>query len=168
MGPWICLRGISSPCVYLCLSSDGGIGCQTGDGVVFQIVKPNKNCIDSGAASFFTREGYYAYGAQAFVDHRRWFVSLAMNFCGSTHDRIAYICTAMSDAIKSGRLPSWAHVVLDEAYPCTEQELSPFRGKHLNEWQDSFNYHLSLHRQVVKRAFGMLKQRWEADSGCVS
>jgi hypothetical protein len=42
----------------------------------------------------------------------------------------------------------------------TRQELSPYRGRNLDTWKDSFNYHLSLHRQCVERAFGILVQRW--------
>ena len=57
-------------------------------------------------------------------------------------------------------MESWAHIVLDEAYPNTRQELSPYRGRNLDIWNDSFNYHLSLHRQCVERAFGILAERW--------
>jgi hypothetical protein len=75
-------------------------------------------------------------------------------------DSTAYIASGVSRAIKQGRLPVWAHVVFDEAYPCAGQELSPFRGRNLDTWKDSFNYHLFLHRQVVERAFGILINRW--------
>ena len=50
--------------------------------------------------------------------------------------------------------------MFDEAYPNLPQELSPFRGKKLTQEQDAFNYYLSVHRQVVERAFGLLVARF--------
>ena len=51
-------------------------------------------------------------------------------------------------------------MVLDEAYPCTEQEMSPWKGRNLPPEKDAFNYYSSLNRQVIERAFGILVQRW--------
>jgi hypothetical protein len=101
-----------------------------------------------------------AYGMQAFVDSSCVFRNLSMKLCSSVHDSTAYIVSDLAIAIRAGKLPSWAHIVLDEAYPCRNQELSPFKGRNLELYKDSFNYHLSLHRQVVERAFGLLVQRW--------
>jgi hypothetical protein len=131
-----------------------------GDGVVFRMHRPAKEAVDGDVASFFTCKGYYAYGMQAFVDSKCRFLSISMKMASSTHDHTAYIASNVSVAIKGGKLPTWAHIVLDEAYPNTEQELSPYRGRNLDLWSDSFNYHLSLHRQCVERAFGILVQRW--------
>jgi hypothetical protein len=84
-----------------------------------------------------------------------------MKCCASTHDSTSYIVSDLSQAIQDGKLPIWAHLVLDEAYPCTEQELSPHKRVKINEiWKDSFNYHLSLQRQCIERAFGILVSRW--------
>jgi DDE superfamily endonuclease len=66
----------------------------------------------------------------------------------------------LSKDIKAGKLPKDYHVVLDEAYPCTEQEMSPWKGRNLNQEKDAFNYYMSLNRQVIERAFGILIQRW--------
>ena len=131
-----------------------------GDGVVFRMQRPNKEEVNGDVASFYTRKGFYAYGMQGFVDSSCRFLSISMKMCSSAHDSTAYIVSDLSNAIKAKKLPSWAHIVLDEAYLNTEQELSPYRGRRLDQWKDSFNYHLSLHRQVVERAFGILIQRW--------
>ena len=131
-----------------------------GDGVVFRMQRPCREAVDGDVASFFTRKGYYAYGMQAFVDSSCKFLSISMKMCASTHDSTAYLVSDVSNAIRAGRLPSWAHIVLDEAYTNTRQELSPYRGRNLDVWMDSFNYRLSLRRQCIKRAFGILVQRW--------
>jgi len=78
----------------------------------------------------------------------------------SSHDNTSYISTQLSKDIKNGLLPNMYHVVLDEAYPCTEQEMSPWKGRNLSVEKDAFNYYLSLCRQVIERAFGILVQRW--------
>jgi hypothetical protein len=131
-----------------------------GDGVVFRIQRPPKAAVGGDVSSFFTRKGYYAYGMQAFVDASCRFVSISMKMCASTHDSTAYAVSDLARAIREGKLASWAHIVLDEAYTNRPQELSPFKGRNLDIWRDSFNYHPSLHRQVVERAFGLLVQRW--------
>ena len=68
--------------------------------------------------------------------------------------------TQLSDDIKGGKLHKDFNVVLDEGYPCTQQEMSPWKGKQLSQEKDAFNYYLSLQRQVIERAFGILVQRF--------
>lgn len=38
--------------------------------------------------------------------------------------------------------------------------MSPWKGRNLPVHRDAFNYYLSLNRQVIERAFGLLVQRW--------
>ena len=138
---------------------DGGT-VAAGDGVIFKMNKPTIEETDGDVTSFFTRKGYYAYALQAFCDARCKFLSISSQCCSSTHDSTAYVLTSLSKAIKEGLLDSRFHIVLDEAYICTDQELTPWKGRQLSVKQDSFNYYLSLHRQVIERAFGLLVQRW--------
>ena len=146
---------------FLKISDGAFIGTvAAGDGVVFRMEKPAFEEVSGDVSSFFTRKGFYAYGMQGFVDSKCRFLSISMNLCSSVHDSTAYYVSSLSQAIRDGKLPSWAHIVLDEAYVNRQQELSPFKGKNLDIWKDSFNYHLSLHRQCVERAFGILVQRW--------
>jgi hypothetical protein len=130
------------------------------DGVVFRRNKPAKCDSTDNVTAYFTRKGYYAHGMQAFVDSKCRFLSISMQLCASSHDATAYILTSLKTAIDDCRLPFDYHIVLDEAYRCTEQELSPWRGRKINEDKDTFNYFLSLNRQVVERAFGILVGRW--------
>jgi len=85
---------------------------------------------------------------------------IASKLCSSSHGNTAYIVTQLFKDIKEGMLPSTYHVVLDEAYTCTEQEMSPWKGRKLSPEKDAFNYYLSLCRRVIERAFGILVQRW--------
>ena len=131
-----------------------------GDDIVFRTFKPAAADVDGNVRSFFTRKGFYGHALQAFSDGNCKFVHISQRVCASTHDRTAYVLTGISESIMKGQLPQWAHIVLDEAYKCTEQELSPWKGKNLPEEKDTFNYFLSLHRQVIERAFGLLVARW--------
>jgi hypothetical protein len=83
-----------------------------GDGVVFRMQRPPKEDVDGDVASFFTRKGYYVYGMQAFVDSSCRFLSISMKMCASTHDSTAYMVSDLSNAIREGRLASWAHIVV--------------------------------------------------------
>jgi len=74
--------------------------------------------------SYFTRKGYYAFGLQAFCDSKCRFVMISSKLCSSTNDNTSYIVTQLSKDIKAGKLPSKYHVVLDEAYLCTDHEMS--------------------------------------------
>jgi hypothetical protein len=80
--------------------------------------------------------------------------------CSSTNDNTCYIVMQLSKDIKAGQLPPQYHVVLAEAHPCMGQEMSPWKGQNLSVEKDAFNYYLSLNRQVIERAFGILVQRW--------
>ena len=68
--------------------------------------------------------------------------------------------TALAEAITSGLLPTQYFIIGDEAFSCTEQMLSPYSGRGLGKYKDSFNYWLSHSRQAIERAFGMLVMRW--------
>jgi len=80
---------------------------------------------------------------------------------GSTNDSLAWEISDLRHLIEvDKRLPEPFYIVGDEAFTTTSQLLSPWPGRSLGPWKDSFNYHLSCMRQSVERAFGLLTQRW--------
>jgi len=95
------------------------------EGVVFKMQMPTAEEVEGDVTSYFTRKGYYAFGLQAFCDSKCRFVMISSKLCSSTNDNTTYIVTQLSKDIKAAKLPSKYHVILDEAYPCTEQEMSP-------------------------------------------
>lgn len=121
---------------------------------------PTNKEVSGDVSSYYTRKQYFAFGLQAFCDSKCKFLMIASKMSSSTNDNTAYVVTQLSKDIKEGKLPEKYHVVLDEAYPCKQQEMSPWRGQKLPVEKDAFNYFLSLHRQVIERAFGILVQRW--------
>lgn len=114
----------------------------------------------SAPKHYRSRKGGFGVLVLAGCDVDGRFVFASPNFTGSTHDSIAWNLTALSDAIDSGRLPPQFFLIGDEAFSNTDQMLSPWPGRGLGRWKDSFNYWLSHSRQCVERGFGMLVMRW--------
>jgi hypothetical protein len=74
-----------------------------------------------------------------------------------------YGSSSVHDAIQNQkRLPKWTHVVLDEAFGCTDQELVAWSsGKNaLSTEKDAFNFYLSAQRQSVERVFDVMNNRF--------
>jgi hypothetical protein len=94
----------------------------------------------------------------AFCDAKCKFFMIASKLCSSNNDNTSYILMQLSKDIKAGLLPQQYHVVLDEAYPCTAQEMSPWRGHILSIAKDAYNYYASLNHQVIDSAFGMQRR----------
>jgi len=90
-------------------------------------------------------------------------MSVEATHVASTNDAGMYSSCQVHGAIVDGRLPKWAHVVLDEAFGCTDQELvawSQSKTHPLSQEKDAFNYFLSAQRQSVERVFGVLYNRF--------
>lgn len=131
-----------------------------GDGIVFKMEKPRSNEVEGNVLPFFTRKGYYAFGIQAMASANCKFLSISSRLCSSSHDSMAFSSSNVFHAINNGFLHESFHVVLDEAYICRGQFLTPYKGKNLPVDKDTFNYYLSMNRQVIERAFGILVRRW--------
>ena len=65
---------------------------------------------------------------------------MSLKRCVPTHDVTASVVTGISNIIRAGKLNKKWHIVFDEAYKCTDRELSPWKGKHLRLDKDVFNY----------------------------
>ena len=133
------------------------------DGIVLKMERPRREDVGGDVASFWTRKGFYAYGLQAVCDGTCKFRYATAVTSAASHDSVSYDVSSMHKNIAEKRLPPWAHLVMDHAYVCTEQELSPYhqpRSKALSVWEDAFNYFLSLNRQCIERAFGLWVGTW--------
>jgi hypothetical protein len=93
------------------------------------------------------------------ADCRFRFIS-AINVA-SSHDSSSFYQSALyTDVLAVNLLVAIFNLVLDEAYPNTDQTITPWKGTGLSLDRDAFNYWLSRQRQVIERAFGILIQRW--------
>ena len=133
-----------------------------GDGCAFRIKRPSEREVEGDVQSHYTRKYSWAYGFVLFCDGDLNIMSIEASHVASTHDAGMYATSGVHEAIEQKELPSWAHVVLDEAFGCTDQELVAWsQGKNaLSQEKDAFNYYLSAQRQSVERVFGVLHNRW--------
>ena len=134
-----------------------------GDGCAFRIKRPSSDEVQEDVQSNYTRKYAWAYGFILFCDGDLNIMSVEATHVASTNDAGMYHSSEMHRAIEiEKKLPSWAHVVLDEAFGCTDQELVSWsQGKNaLSQEKDAFNYYLSAQRQSVERVFGVLNNRF--------
>jgi hypothetical protein len=133
-----------------------------GDGCAFRIKRPNEKEVSGDVQAHHTRKYSWAYGFLLFCDGDLNIMSIEASHVASTHDAGMYTSSAVHEAIARKELPSWAHVVLDEAFGCTDQELVAWSSgkKQISVEKDAFNYYLSAQRQSVERVFGVMHCRW--------
>jgi len=131
-----------------------------GDGCVFRMRKPSKADTNDFVTGYYSRKGHYAWPIQAFCDGNKKFVYVESSICSSAHDSTAYAATVLSKAIRDGKLPPQYCVLLDAAYTCTAQELTPWKGRNLTPYQDAWNFLHAAKRQCIEGAFGLLVRCW--------
>ena len=133
-----------------------------GDGCGLCIEQPSDEEVGGNVKDHHTRKYDYAYGFLLFCDGHNHIMSVEATHVASAHDAAMYDTSLVHQAIEDGKLPPWAHVVLDAAFACTEQELVPWpvTKNGLCEDKDAFNFMLSQQRQAVERTFGLLYSRW--------
>ena len=129
------------------------------DGVIIKTREPTEQEVKT-SKHYRSRKGGFGVLVMAGCDVNGKFVFASSNFSGSTHDSLALEATALYDQIHAGNLPPEFFIIGDEAFSNTNQILSPWPGRGLGRYKDSFNYWLSHSRQCVERGFGMLIMRW--------
>lgn len=110
--------------------------------------------------SYRCRKGGFAVIVMAGCDVRGNFLMAAPNHAGSTNDILAWNSSELHSALERGELDERYFIIGDEAFSCTNYLLSPWPGRGIGKYKDSFNYWLSHSRQCIERAFGMLVRRW--------
>lgn len=143
------------------MNSDGSMnGCVGAiDGLLIKTRAPFLS-EHSNPSSFKNRKCCYGILALAIADLSGKFLMFNVNNTGSTHDSIAWEISAVKKKIADGDLPEDLFLIGDEAFSCTNQMQSPWPGRGIGRWKDSYNYHLSSSRQCVERAFGIYVKRW--------
>lgn len=129
------------------------------DGLLVRTRCPTKDEVPD-PKSYVHRKGGFGILVMAGCDASAKFRSLTAKNTGSTNDNVAWETSALGDALSANRLAADYFIGGDEAFTCTESLVSPWHGRGIGVWKDSFNYWLSHSRQTIERAFGMLVARW--------
>ena len=133
------------------------------DGLVIKTRQPFIDECQGNPVAFRNRKGTFGILALGVADIRGKFLSFSCNWSGSTHDSYAYADSKLYDMFENNfnnLIPEQFYLIGDEAFTNTNRMLSPWAGRNLDAYKDSFNYHLSSCRQCIERAFGMLVKRW--------
>ncbi|KAA0039620.1 putative nuclease HARBI1 [Cucumis melo var. makuwa] len=124
----------------------------------------------SDRARYRTRKGEVATNVLGVCDTKGDFVYVLVGWEGSAADsRILRDALSRPNELK---VPKGYYYLVDVGYPNAEGFLAPYRGQryHLQEWRgpenapstskEFFNMKHSSARNVIERAFGVLKGRW--------
>ncbi|KAA0065893.1 retrotransposon protein [Cucumis melo var. makuwa] len=124
----------------------------------------------SDRARYRTRKGEVATNVLGVCDTKGDFVYVLAGWEGSAADS-RILCDALSRPNRL-KVPKGYYYLVDAGYPNAEGFLAPYRGQryHLQEWcgpenapstsKEFFNMKHSSARNVIERAFGVLKGRW--------
>ncbi|KAA0036769.1 retrotransposon protein [Cucumis melo var. makuwa] len=128
------------------------------------------NVLESDRARYKTRKGEVATNVLGVCDTKGDFVYVLSGWEGSAADsRILRDAISRPNGLK---VPKGYYYLVDAGYPNAEDFLAPYRGQryHLQEWRGAenvpsnlkefFNMKHSSARNVIERAFGVLKGRW--------
>lgn len=129
------------------------------DGMAVRVRQPYRSEVKDIKA-YCSRKGGFALVVMAGCDVNGRFYAATADHSGSTNDCIAWENSALCNAIHEGKLPEQYFIIGDEAFSCTSQVLSPWPGRGIGIWKDSFNFWLSHSRQCIERAYGMLVMRF--------
>ena len=111
-------------------------------------------------SKYYCRKGYYAVNCQVSCDSNRKVTSLSMLCPGAVPDTLAHKKGTMHQALMAGKLPTRFMFIGDNAYPDSEQMLTPCtrsKMKHdVHGYMDNYNFYLSQLRINIECTFGMI------------
>jgi hypothetical protein len=129
------------------------------DGIAIKIRKPWLQ-YDECPMTYYNRKGFYALNVQAICDSKYRFLWMSAKARGSSHDSTAWRLSSLSRRFDGEPLPLGYWIAGDDAYPASNQLLSPWSGKNHPVYKDSFNYYQSSKRIHIEQAFGIYVARW--------
>lgn len=128
------------------------------DGLFLRTKAPSSTQTLKQIAYYSGQKKGYGYNVQAVATAKYRFSGLSVMNPGATNDYSAWIRSSLWDATQC--LPPGYYIVGDAAYPLSDQLLTPYPGRNLEEEFDVFNFHLSQLRIKVEQAFGILVGTW--------
>ena len=122
-------------------------------------LKPGQQVASNNAAHYY-RKGYFGAAVLAFVDAKCRFLSISMACAASCHDSTMFECSNVGHILAAGLCDPKYNAVGDDAFTNRGHVVTPYKGNSLTPQEDSFNYYVSMQRQVVERSFAIWKRKW--------
>lgn len=111
--------------------------------------------------NYYNRKKFHSVVLQGVTDNTGSFTDVCVGAPGRMHDARVFRNSLLFNQGMQWTQNGQYHIIGDAAYPLMEWLVTPFRNVgNLSNQQILFNTTLSRRRQVVERAFGMLKQRF--------
>ena len=126
------------------------------DGVHFAIRSPSNSDVDNALKYHVARKDEYALLCIAMCDAKRRINFYDISQAPTTHDSLAWECTALGRRVKNGDLPDPFFINGDAAFALSNSMITPSGDAAL----DDFDFHQSSNRMPIECAFGMLVRRW--------
>ena len=98
------------------------------DGCAVEIREPSVTEV-SDPRKYRNRKGFFALVLQAAVTSEYRFVFISATHAGGTHDSTAFQASKLHQLISSGKLPSWALILADDAYQNELNVITPYSGE---------------------------------------
>ncbi|XP_071637550.1 uncharacterized protein [Temnothorax longispinosus] len=129
------------------------------DGTDIEVKGPKENC-----QFYINRKKRFSITLQAVCDSQLSFTDCFAGFAGSVGDIRVFRNSDLWHAVRENKrafFPDQEYIIGDKAYPVLTWCIPPFRNfGNLTRAQQKFNQALSKMRQVIERAFALLKGRW--------
>ncbi|XP_025154404.1 putative nuclease HARBI1 isoform X2 [Harpegnathos saltator] len=125
------------------------------NGTHIPIKAPNDN-----SSSYITRKKEFAITLQAVCDARLIFRNCFVGFAGSVHDKRIFTRSYLWSEIHRNQekyFPHNQYIIGDKAYPVLQWCIPPYIDRGNLTIQISFNKNVSKMRQIIERAFALLK-----------
>jgi len=110
------------------------------------------------AELFRNRKGYFSLNVQAVASHDLRFINIVSKWHGSTHDATIFSNSRLCHRFESGEFGR-CFLLGDGGYPAKSYLLTPLASPATESQQRYKNAHI-VTRNVVERAFGVLKRRF--------
>ncbi|XP_046563455.1 putative nuclease HARBI1 [Haliotis rubra] len=117
--------------------------------------------------SYVCRKGYHAINAQAVCDDKLRFLNVVSRWPGATHDATVLSSSALGQHLEKNPVDGW--LLGDSGYPSRSWLLTPILEAHTRP-EERYNSCHCRTRNVVERAFGVLKSRFRClhkSTGCL-
>ena len=119
-----------------------------------RIVKPKEN-----PAGYINRKNYYSLNCQMICDCNLRFFNVVVRWPGATHDSRIFENSSVCYRFEAGELEG---ILLgDPGYACLPYLMTPVSNPNSRRQHD-YNKHQRRGRNVIERAFGVLKHRFSA------
>ena len=127
------------------------IGCI--DGTLIPIQRPNMN-----EDIYVSRKGYHAINCMFVCKRNLQFIYMDCRFPGATQDAAVYRESSLRQGFEDGRIPQ-GYLLGDSGYALSEHLMTPVRNDE-DPAAAAYNRAHRKTRQVIERAFGVLKSRF--------